>query len=84
DRSTRVGVELTRHFRRFVNGLTDDYARAFGQRPLFVIPIDDADMNPRRAVELVELLRNLWHPRVAFVLTGHSQLFLACLRAHYL
>ncbi|MBX3274870.1 MAG: hypothetical protein KF729_31690 [Sandaracinaceae bacterium] len=50
------------------------------KRPLLVIPIDDADMQPRRCLELLDMLRMLRHPRVAYVLTGHLELFDAVLR----
>lgn len=54
-----------------------------GKSPCFVIPIDDADMNAERGVELVELLRSLWHPRVVFLLTGDSDLLRYLLFNHY-
>lgn len=54
-----------------------------GKSPCFVIPIDDADMNPERGVELIELLRSLWHPRVVFLLTGDSDLLRSLLFNHY-
>ena len=54
-----------------------------GKRPCFVIPIDDADMNAERGVELIELLRSLWHPRVVFLLTGDSDLLRYLLFNHY-
>jgi len=43
--------------------------------PCLIVSIDDADMNPSRCVELLELVRSLWHPRVVFLLTGHTELF---------
>ncbi len=43
--------------------------------PCLIVSIDDADMNPSRCVELLELVRSLWHPRVVFLLTGHTDLF---------
>ena len=48
-----------------------------------IVPIDDADMNPHRCVELLELLRSLWSPHVVFVVTGNSKLFLKMLQLHY-
>lgn len=54
-----------------------------GKSPCFVIPIDDADMNAERGVELIELLRSLWHPRVVFLLTGDSDLLRYLLFNHY-
>lgn len=54
-----------------------------GTDPIFIVPIDDADMNPERGVELLELLRSLWHPRVVFLLTGDAGLFRTLLFNHY-
>lgn len=55
-----------------------------GKRACLVIPIDDADMNPRRCSQLLDLLRMLWHPRVVFMLTGDSALFLKTLEHEFL
>ena len=49
--------------------------------PRLVVPIDDADMQPRRTVELLDLLRTLWHPQVVFLLAGHEDLFFKRLHA---
>lgn len=56
---------------------------SLGSDPVFIVPIDDADMNPERGVELLELLRSLWHPRVVFLLTGDAGLFRTLLFNHY-
>lgn len=70
--------------KKSVSGLKDGKDPcAVGKDPCFVIPIDDADMNPERGVELLELLRSLWHPRVVFLLTGDSDLFRSLLFNHY-
>lgn len=76
--------DLLSSFRGFVDALEADYRawqRLDGDAPLvFVIAIDDADMNPHKVEELLLLVRTLWHPRVAFVLTGDSGLFESELR----
>lgn len=76
----RRRLQLPQAFASFVDALARDYASwrrlPDGALPLFVIAIDDADMNPHKARELLDLLRTLWHERIAFVLTGHSALFL--------
>lgn len=59
------------------------YRGPAGGTPCLVIPIDDADMNPARCVELLELVRSLWHPRVVFLLTGHTDLFHALLQTKF-
>jgi hypothetical protein len=89
---------LAEIFRRFVNALChevrvesqsrngpwDRVRLENGQDPLFLIALDDADLTPERAVDVLNLLRKLWHPRVAFLLTGDSDLFLALLRSRFL
>gem|GEM_PF-4884463 len=52
--------------------------------PVFVIAIDDADMNPARLGECFELLDSFVHPRLVFILTGDEPLFLTGLRARFL
>ena len=79
----RRRLEIDSAFRKLVDTLVSDYREwpeAGGGSPVFVIGIDDADMNVERTRELLDLLRVLWHPRVAFVLTGDSELFLDILR----
>ncbi|WP_408888158.1 hypothetical protein ACJ2CR_22960 [Myxococcus faecalis] len=78
EQAERERLELDASFRAFVDALVVDYKEwsGLGAEPLFVFAVDDADMNPRLCLELLELVRTLWHPRVAFVLTGNSQTFL--------
>ncbi len=91
DESERERLEVVQEFERFVDALVDDYllwtkkTRDYEHRdmPLFVVPIDDADMNPERAQELLHLVGVLRHPRVVFLLTGHSELFRAMLKVHF-
>jgi len=87
EQSERRRLQVSSSFYAFLDALTDEFAPLLPreeQAPLFIIPIDDADMNPQRTVELLALLRTLWHPRVAFLLTGQSELFLSTLRTYYL
>lgn len=89
EQSARRGIEMQSSFQRFLDALTKDFCRYarfwLGDAlPLFIVPIDDADMNPQRSMELIDLLQSLSHPRMAFLLTGHSDMFLSALRAHYL
>lgn len=76
-------------FAGFIDALCDDFRehRGFpkGQRkPLFVLGIDDADMNPQRAQELLQVLQLLVHPRLVFVLTGERGLFEEVMRDEFL
>lgn len=78
-------LELRSRFATLIDALSVDTQQAIGGgKPIWLVPIDDADMNPGRTVELLEMLRSLYHPRVVFLLTGDSELFLDILRAHYL
>ncbi|QRN97496.1 hypothetical protein JRI60_52705 [Archangium violaceum] len=72
--------QLPQRFREALDALVEDYARKYRKKPLFLLAIDDADMNPRLSVKLLELLRKLWHPRLAFLVAGDSKLFLSRLQ----
>ena len=49
------------------------------QNGLLLIPIDDVDMQVTRVPEIVRDLRNLHHPAVVFVVTGHRPLLVEAL-----
>jgi hypothetical protein len=72
--------QLPERFREAIDVLVESYARRFrwsgNKKPLFLLAIDDADMNPRLSIKLLEFLRKLWHPRLAFLVAGDSELFL--------
>lgn len=86
DEAVRRRQDLTGCFTEFMYALDRDFCAVYrrAEHVLFVLAIDDADMNPKRSVELLELMRKLWHPRLTFVLTGSSDLFLSTLREHFL
>ncbi|HVH44230.1 MAG TPA: hypothetical protein VM925_17885, partial [Labilithrix sp.] len=86
EEAERRGLDVQIRFRVLVDALLQDLAEAERESKdvLFVVPVDDADMNVPRSIELITLLRTIWHPRVAFVLTGHSDMFLLALRTHFL
>jgi hypothetical protein len=78
----RERLDLPRAFSDLVDALHGDmrvWLKQQNPKPpdgmLFVLAIDDADMNPHKSVELLELLRTLWHPNLAYVLTGDTDLF---------
>lgn len=87
ERSERERTTLLHCWRRTIDLILKaahtSHRRVIDKDVRLVVPIDDADMNPQRGVELLETLRMLWHPRVVFLLTGHTELFRATLRAHY-
>ena len=79
-------------FSEFMDALATDYAKTMserlpgtnnGKQLLFLLAVDDADMNPTRTLELLESVRVLQHPQIAFLLTGDSGLFEDMLRRQY-
>ncbi|MBZ0115361.1 MAG: hypothetical protein K8H88_00095 [Sandaracinaceae bacterium] len=71
-------------FSNLVDELVCGCERRGARRPvLFILPIDDADMHPTRTIELLDFLRFLRHPRLAYVVTGDSQLFLDALQTEH-
>ena len=85
DDSSRRRLDLGSTFRTFIEELSRRWTqlRKSELAPLFVIAIDDADMQPARLKDLAHSLRLLWHPSLAFVLTGDVTLFRRGLRAWY-
>jgi hypothetical protein len=80
DLRQRAGEFFDELYRRFKSWSGSQGA----QHPLFLIAIDDADMNPARALEAAELMETLYHPRLVFLIAGHSPLFYSLLRVHFL
>ncbi len=84
EEAERRRLDVVSSFRALIDALLDDFrlldVQIDGKLPLFLLAIDDADMHPDKAVELLDLVRTLWHPRVAFLMTGDRRLFLAKLR----
>lgn len=79
----RHRLDVPERFRELCDALAEEYPKVFRQQrgtPFFVISVDDADMNPKRVLELLDLVRTLWHPRVGFVITGNKSLFLDVLK----
>ncbi len=79
----RHRLDVPERFRELCDALAEEYPKVFRQQrgtPFFVISVDDADMNPKRVLELLDLVRTLWHPRVGFLITGHKSLFLDVLK----
>jgi hypothetical protein len=55
-----------------LDGLAVGFGRREGNDPatLFVLPVDDFDLNPPRCLELLEMLRVLSVPRLFFIVLG--------------
>jgi hypothetical protein len=81
ERSRKLNVAFGRFISALVRDFQDSPLRgSMARTPFFVLAIDDADMNLRQSVNLLESLRQLSHDRVGYVLTGHSDLFVVLLR----
>jgi hypothetical protein len=79
EEAERQRLNIVDTFTAFIDALVADFMKrrrvVKKPMPLFVIAVDDADMSVGRTVELLDTVRMLWHPRVAFILTGDSELF---------
>jgi hypothetical protein len=87
DRVDRA-IELEILFLRYVETLLWAYQpkdprgrQSACERPLLVIPVDDADMQPEAILPLLRAIRVLRHPRVVFLVAGDSRLMLLQCRA---
>lgn len=79
--------QVAQTFGEFITALRESAMRSeltrWGEyRPLFVVPIDDADMNPRLGAQLIETVNLLSHDDLAYLITGDTELFLLLLREH--
>lgn len=82
----RARLSVQDRWREFVTRVAEDaHQRLHRIQPgvRFLLPIDDADMNPHRCVELLDLVRTFWHPRIVFLLTGDTDLFIKTLHLHH-
>jgi hypothetical protein len=74
----RFLTALQEDFRSYLQKIPKDKQRSRNEAPnrvLFLVAVDDADMNPGRVAELLDALRLLGHRQLAFLLTGDSELF---------
>ncbi len=86
EHAERERLEIGATFRAFVDALVEEYHERIApakKKPFFVITIDDADLNPQRTMEIFELIRVLWHPRVGFLIAGDGALFKSVLEEDF-
>ena len=77
--AANANMDHKRAFQVFMDALVELYQEVLAGadvEPLFVIAIDDADMQPERSPEVLHLVRALWHPNLAFLLAGDDRMFL--------
>ncbi len=71
-RSEKARISLGRDFNDVLEGLAE---QAFDRRreppgPLFILPVDDADLNPAKCLELLRILRFISVPRLFAIVLG--------------
>jgi hypothetical protein len=80
-------LDVATAFYDLVDALVKDLANwpnlSGREPPLLILSINDADLNPHFSVALLNLLRTLYHPRLAYLLTGDNGLFMNMLRMHF-
>lgn len=73
-RAEHVRLKLNERLVEVLDGLAEQSftsgPHSDDQAELFVLPVDDFDLNPPRCLELLELLRTLSVPRLFFVVLG--------------
>jgi len=67
----------------FVNAATERFERNQEESPLFIVAIDDVDLQVERIPSLIHALRLLRHPRVVYVVTGDRSHLHEVLEADY-
>ncbi|HEV7404599.1 MAG TPA: hypothetical protein VGO11_16785 [Chthoniobacteraceae bacterium] len=74
-REERARLSLGRDLDRVLDDLaTEGFIRTEKQSPLFVLPVDDLDLNPRSCLQLLRLFRLFSTPRLFFVVLGDESL----------
>ncbi|MFY9822455.1 MAG: hypothetical protein WAM82_13810 [Thermoanaerobaculia bacterium] len=93
DREEQVGEwqHLNRQWYDFVEDVIDfganrvpQPAKPLPQNPVFVIMIDDVDLQVGRVRELLPALRLLYHPSVVFVVAAHREHLIDMLKLDFL
>jgi hypothetical protein len=51
--------------------------------PIFILPVDDCDLNPQRGLSLLRLIRKMSHPRLVFLVLGDMDLVLRLNQLYY-
>ncbi len=63
-----------KEFNKIVSDLAEYVAqKKCGKKPLFVLPVDDADLNPSRVMDLFQLIRMISSPDILFLVAGRYE-----------
>ena len=74
ERAEQARLSLNRRFSKLLESLAEHLSPREACRPIFILPVDDFDLNPTRAVELMHLLRFLTTPRLLVLIMGDEHL----------
>ncbi|MGE3725127.1 MAG: hypothetical protein AB7I41_06225, partial [Candidatus Sericytochromatia bacterium] len=71
-RVERARMQLD-HFPEILSNLGEFYKTTYNLslKPLFVLPVDDADLNPQRFLDLLDLTRRAKAPNLVFLVLGN-------------
>lgn len=69
-RSERARLSLNKRLNKLLDSLTRSLPGKLN--PIFVLPIDDFDLSPAKAVTFLRLLRMFSVPRLFFIVLGHE------------
>ncbi|MEZ4310916.1 MAG: hypothetical protein R3F14_22980 [Polyangiaceae bacterium] len=72
-RLEEMRLDLGRHLSRLLHQIGDEMEGREG-RPLFVLPIDDCDLNPARSIEILKLVRTFTVPELFTIVLGAHDL----------
>ena len=83
-RAERARLSLTGNLTRTLDDLAGSLFRGCGVTdPLFVLPIDDVDLNPLRSLEILRLLRIITVPRLFMFVLGDVNMVEVVLNLKY-
>lgn len=78
-------TSLMPRFMKLLEDLAAEAPWSLGKRdPLFVLPVDDIDLNPSRCLELLRLVRSFVTPRLVVLIMGDIQIVRSVVNASYL
>ena len=83
-RTERERLGLNRRFVDVLAGLSATFGGTGNvAAPLFVLPVDDLDLNPKAALRLMELLRAVSSPHLIVIIAADHELLSTILRLRY-
>lgn len=83
-RAERSRLSLNHYLSKALDELAEKVFQGYGvTNPLFVLPVDDVDLNPCRCLELLRLLRMIAVPRLFILALGDLDMVRIVLNLKY-